>query len=145
MNIAVSACLLGVRCRYDGGSKPCEAVVALKARHTLVPVCPEAMAGLPIPHAPNEIVSACPLCVRDSEGVDNTAAFVRGAEKAVARAQDKACELAILKAKSPSCGIGLVYDGTFSGTLVPGDGVATVLFKQAGIPVVDEKHIPEGL
>ncbi len=145
MNIAVSACLLGVRCRYDGGSKPCENVVALKGRHTLVPVCPEAMAGLPIPHAPNEIVSAEPLCVRDSEGVDNTQAFVRGAEKSLARAQEKACELAILKAKSPSCGIGQIYDGTFSGNLVPGDGVACALFKQAGIPVVDENHLPDWL
>ncbi len=145
MNIAVSACLLGVRCRYDGGTKPCEAVAVLKERHTLVPVCPETMAGLSIPHAPNEIVSAHPLCVRDSEGVDNTQAFVRGAEKSLKRAQDKACELAIFKAKSPSCGVGQVYDGTFSGALIPGDGVACTLFKAAGIPVVDENHIPEDL
>ncbi len=145
MNIAVSACLLGTRCRYDGGSKPCEAVIALRSRHTLVPICPEAMAGLPIPHPANEIVSASPLCVRDASGADNTDAFVRGAERALAHAQEKSCELAVLKAKSPSCGLGRVYDGTFTGTLVPGDGVAAALFKQAGIPCVDEAHIPDGL
>ena len=145
MNIAVSACLLGTRCRYDGGSKPCEAVIALRERHTLVPVCPEAMAGLPIPHPANEIMSISPLCVRDSEGADNTEAFVAGARRALARAQEKGCELAILKAKSPSCGIGRVYDGTFTGTLTPGDGVAARMFIDAGIPAVDEAHIPDGL
>ena len=145
MNIAVSACLLGTKCRYDGSAKPCPPVIALKSKHTLVPICPEVAAGLPIPHAPNEIASTKPLCVRDSEGIDNTEAFVRGAEKSVERARNKGCDLAILKAKSPSCGSGLIYDGTFSGALVPGDGVACALFKQAGIAVVDENHIPEGL
>lgn len=145
MNIAVSACLLGTKCRYDGSAKPCPSVMELKSRHTLVPICPEVAAGLSIPHAPNEIASMKPLCVRDSEGADNTKAFVHGAEKSVERALSKGCELAILKAKSPSCGPGLIYDGTFSGTLVAGDGVACALFKQAGIAVVDENHIPESL
>ena len=101
MNIAVSACLLGTPCRYDGGSKPCDAVLALGERHTLVPICPEVMGGLPTPRLPSEIVCAEPCCVRNAEGADNTGAFVRGAELALACAQEHACELAILKAKSP--------------------------------------------
>lgn len=145
MKIAVSACLLGTRCRYDGGSKPCERVLALRGNHELVSVCPEVMAGLPIPHAANEIVCAEPLRVCDSAGADNTEAFVRGARRALARAQEAGCELAILKAKSPSCGTGRVYDGSFTGTLIQGDGVAARMFLDAGIPVVDEEHVPEGL
>ena len=143
MNIAVSACLLGTPCRYDGGSKPCEAVIALGERHTLVPVCPEVMGGLSTPRTPSEIVCAEPYCVRDAEGADNTEAFVRGAELALACAQEHACELAILKAKSPSCGIGRVYDGTFTGTVIPGDGVTAQLLKANGIQVVGESRAEE--
>ena len=77
MNIAVSACLLGTPCRYDGGSKPCETVIALGERHTLVPVCPEVMGGLSTPRTPSEIVCAEPYCVRDAEGADNTEAITQ--------------------------------------------------------------------
>lgn len=142
MKIAVSACLLGERCRYDGRSKPCEAVIALKGHHEMIPICPEVMGGLPIPHPPNEITCAEPLRVVDTSGVDNTSAFEEGASRAFELAQDAGCELAILKAKSPSCGVGRVYDGTFTGTLTDGDGVAAVLFRRAGIPVCDENSIP---
>ena len=143
MNIAVSACLLGTPCRYDGGSKPCETVIALGERHTLVPVCPEVMGGLSTPRTPSEIVCAEPYCVHNAEGADNTEAFVRGAELALACAQEHACELAILKAKSPSCGIGRVYDGTFTGTVIPGDGVTAQLLKANGIQVVGESRAEE--
>ena len=145
MIIAVSACLLGSNCRYDGSSKPCEEVIALKDRHTVVPICPEVLAGLMIPHAANEIASVKPLRVVDANGVDNTAAFIDGARKAVRLAQAKGCELAILKGKSPSCGVGRIYDGSFNGVLVPGDGVAAGMLKEAGIPVCDENNLPPGL
>ena len=145
MRIAVSACLLGAHCRYDGKSKPCDDVIALKGRHELVAICPEVMGGLSIPHPPNEIANVDPLHVVDAEGADNTAAFVAGARKSLDRAQRESCELAILKAKSPSCGVGRVYDGSFTGAVIDGDGVAASLFIKAGIPVYDEYSIPEDL
>ena len=142
MNIAVSACLLGKACRFDGEARPCDAVIALADRHNLVPVCPESFAGLPIPRLPNEIAASEPtLHVVDSSGTDNTAAFVDGARKALHRAQEGGCELAILKAKSPSCGSGRIYDGTFTGTLTDGWGVAAQMFHDAGIRVIDETQV----
>ena len=157
MRIAVSACLLGEACRYDGRSKPCARVQELGADgHELVPVCPEVAGGLPTPRTPCEIVRAPWMeskkahtaderswTILDASGTDRTAAYARGAQAELARAKEAGCELAILKAKSPSCGIGRVYDGTFTGTLTSGDGVAAALFKQAGIPTTDENHLPE--
>lgn len=146
MNIAVSACLLGEQCRFDGASKPCAAVQALSARHRLVPVCPEVAGGLPVPHPPCEVVAgACPLRVVDAEGADRTAAFEAGARAVLARIREERCELAVMKAKSPSCGSGLIYDGAFTGTLIPGDGVAVRLLRACGIRVVDETQVPEAL
>lgn len=144
MKIAVSACLLGVPCRFDGQARPCEAVKALASRHELVRVCPESGAGLRIPRSPNEIVAAEEkLRVVDSDGVDHTEAFVKGARRALERAQEAGCELAILKSKSPSCGNGLIYDGTFTGMLVEGWGVAARMFRNAGIHVIDENIVQE--
>lgn len=142
MKIAVSACLLGEPCRYDGGSRPCEDVLALGERHELVPVCPEVMGGLAVPHPPCEIASSeHGLRVVDEHGSDMTEAFVAGATKALEVAQQEQCAFAVLKAKSPSCGSGLVYDGSFSGRLVPGFGVAARLLQEAGICVVDEQQV----
>ena len=141
MNIAVSACLLGVPCRFDGEARPCAAVQRLRAsgEHTVVSICPESGAGLPIPRSPNEVVAgAADLRVIDADGADNTAAFVRGAQRALERALGAGCTHAILKAKSPSCGSGRIYDGTFTGALVEGWGVAGRMFRAAGIAVIDE-------
>lgn len=152
MRIAVSACLLGEECRYDGRSKPCARVQELAADgHELVPVCPEVAGGLPTPRTPCEIVRAPWMkgkkahaanerswAILDAGGADRTAAYARGAQAELARAKEAGCELAILKAKSPSCGSGEVYDGTFSGTLVPGWGIAAAAFRDAGITVIDE-------
>lgn len=142
MKIAVSACLLGVPCRFDGRSKPSPEVIEYLERegHEVVRVCPEVMGGLSIPHPPSEL-QATPegLRVVDCEGADNTEAFVRGAQKACAVAQSAGCTHALLKAKSPSCGVGCVYDGTFSKTLVPGNGVAAQLFMEAGFTVATEE------
>ena len=146
MNIAVSACLLGEPCRYDGTARPCEAVVALGERHKLVPVCPEVLGGLPVPHPPCEIVLAeRALRVVDADGADRTDAFVAGAAKALELVRQEGCKLAVLKAKSPSCGSGQVYDGTFSGTLAPGFGVTARLLRSEGVRVVDEDLLQDAL
>ena len=152
MKIAVSACLLGEVCRYDGRSKPCARVQELAADgHELVPACPEVAGGLPTPRTPCEIVRAPSMkgkkahtanepswTILDASGTDRTAAYARGAQAELARAKEAGCELAIFKAKSPSCGSGEVYDGTFSRTLVPGWGIAAAAFRDAGIAVIAE-------
>lgn len=142
MIIGVSACLLGKNCRYDGASKPNETVIALKDNHTLVPFCPEVMAGLSIPHPANEIQTTAPLLkVIDTEGADNTNAFCNGAQKALSHLQKARVDAVILKSKSPSCGVGEIYDGSFSKTLVPGNGVAAQAIIDAGITVTTEKDL----
>lgn len=133
--ILVSACLLGERCRYDGGAKPSAAVIALSDRFNLIPVCPEALGGLPTPRLPAERRGS--RVVR-SDGVDVTAAFFAGAEETLRIARERGAVGAILKAKSPSCGSGKIYDGTFSGVLIGGNGVAVEALLRAGIPVYDE-------
>ena len=142
MKIAVSACLLGEPCRFDGAAKPCAQVIDLGKRHELVPVCPECAGGLPTPRPASEIYAAAPaLRVVNAEGADVTAAFLAGAQRTLELVRVEGCGLAVLKAKSPSCGSGLVYDGTFTRTLVPGWGVAARLLADAGIPVMDETQV----
>lgn len=139
-NILVSACLLGESCRYDGKSKPCERVIALKDTYNLIPICPEVMGGLPTPRVPSEI---CGERVLMKDGRDVTENYNRGAEIALSIARENACTVAILKEKSPSCGSGLIHNGHFDGGLVAGDGVTTALLKGAGIRVLGESEITE--
>ena len=142
MRILVSACLLGVSCRYDSQSRPDSRVLALRARHTLIPVCPEQLGGLPTPRVPCERRDGR---VISREGADRTAEYTRGAEEALRLCRLFQCEAALLNAKSPSCGAGRIYDGTFSGTLCPGDGVTAERLKKEGIPVWTEETLPDGL
>ena len=135
MKILVSACLLGVRCRYDGKSKPHPAVERLMEQHTLIPVCGEILGGLPTPRVSAERQGAR---VVTADGCDVTAAYRRGAEEVLRLAERYGCKAALLKEKSPSCGSGLIYDGSFTGTLVPGDGVAAQLLKEEGLIVFGE-------
>lgn len=152
MKVAVSACLLGVKCRYDGKAKPSSAVETWLRDQgcEAVRICPEVAGGLPIPHPPHEIASGHAATapeeaqVIDCNGVDHTAAFVKGARKTLARIRREGCEAVILKSKSPSCGLSLVYDGTFTDTLVPGDGMLARLLCEAGIPCCTEKDIEAG-
>lgn len=141
MKVAISACLLGVACRYDGKSKPSAAVQEF-ANHpdvSVVRICPEVAAGLPIPHPANEqLQTDGTLRVVDSEGVDNTEAFIRGAKRCCDKALSAGCTHAILKAKSPSCGVGEIYDGSFSGTLTAGNGIAAQMLIDAGIACATE-------
>ncbi|MEA4932780.1 MAG: DUF523 domain-containing protein [Lawsonibacter sp.] len=137
MNILVSYCLLGEPCRYDGKSVPVEALQALRrAGHTLVPVCPEKLGGLPTPRAPAELQPDGRVLNR--EGEDVTDAYLEGARLALEIAGQRGCTLAVLKANSPSCGSRLIYDGTFSGRRICGQGMTARLIAEAGIPVVDE-------
>ena len=138
MNLLISACLMGVRCRYDGGRKPLDCLSELMDRHVLIPVCPEVVGGLPTPRVPAERQGER---VMTQDGRDVTEAYRLGAEEALRLAKLFHCKLALLKEKSPSCGSGKIYDGSFSRTLIDGDGIAAELLKANGIRVISESEI----
>ena len=137
-NILVSACLLGVACRYDGKRKPNEAVIALKEKYNIIPVCPEIMGGLPTPRLPSEIRGETVIM---ENGEDVTDKYSRGAEETLRLARLFGCGKAVLKEKSPSCGSGRIYDGTFSKTLTEGNGVTVGMLLANGIRVAGETEI----
>ena len=154
MTILVSACLLGVPCRYDGQSKAHPLARALCEKHHVVPVCGEIFGGLPTPRTPAEIRgdrvvthAARDLNYRNRvvtrDGRDVTEAYRRGAEAAAQLARLTGAQAAVLKERSPSCGSGAVYDGTFSGTLTAGWGVAAGLLREQGIRVLGESRLEE--
>ena len=132
--IIVSACLAGYRCRYDGKTVPDDAIVDLVRNGNAIPVCPEMLGGLPCPRVPSERTADGERVVT-KEGTDVTEAFRRGADETLRLAQRYGCTRAILKARSPSCGKGTVYDGTCSCTLREGDGVTAELLMKHGITV----------
>ncbi len=140
MNILVSACLLGVNCRWDGGTNgPNPAILALMEKHNLIPICPEQLGGLPTPRVPSERRGAI---VASKNYEDVTEEFERGAEEAMNLARLYHCKYAILKERSPSCGSGQIYDGTFHNRLVSGYGVTAALLTAYGITVVGESEVP---
>jgi uncharacterized protein YbbK (DUF523 family) len=136
--IIVSACLAGIRCRYDGNSKPCEVVIRMVSEGKAIPVCPEQLGGLTTPRMPAEQIGE-KVIRRDS--VDVTTEFTRGAQEALKIARLVEARSAILKARSPSCGSGKVYDGSFTGRLVDGNGVFAEACKNNGIDVKTEEEI----
>ena len=138
MNVLVSACLLGLPCRYDGRAKPCPAVLALRTRHTLIPVCPEQLGGLPTPRPAAEWQGER---IVNRESRDVTAEYLRGAEGAARLAGLCGCRWAVLKERSPACGCAGIYDGSFSGTLVPGRGSAARALQAAGVRVLGESML----
>lgn len=138
MKILVSACLLGTPCRYDGRAVPNEDVIALEQAFELVPFCPEVAGGLSTPRTPAERRENM---VITKDGRNVTAEYVLGAEKALDLAKRHGCKTAVLKEKSPSCGCGKIYDGTFSGRLINGNGVTAQILKEAGIDVIGESEI----
>ena len=138
MNILVSACLLGIGCRYDGKCKPNEDVIRLSEEHNLVPFCPEIYGGLPTPRVSSEIVGEKVL---NAEGEDVTEQYSKGAKEALKTAKMFDCEVAIMKEKSPSCGNGLVHNGKFDGGLIEGDGITVRILKKNGIRVFGESEI----
>lgn len=140
--LLISACLLGFCCKYDGGTntQPADAIAALREKYELIPVCPETAGGLPIPRAPSErrdgrVVSA--------EGADVTAAYEKGARIALALAERFGCRKALLKERSPSCGAGAIYDGSFRHVCVPGDGTAAERLRAAGVALYGESRTEE--
>lgn len=140
--ILVSACLLGVRCNHKGEANLCEAVTDLGERFRLVAVCPETMGGLPTPRPAAEI--GADGRVRTAEGADVTPFFERGAAATVALARATGATDAVLKARSPSCGCREVYDGTFSRTLVAGEGITARALREAGVRVWSEEEVAAG-
>ncbi|MBR0199275.1 MAG: DUF523 domain-containing protein [Oscillospiraceae bacterium] len=135
--LLISACLLGTNCKYNGGNNalPPEKLAALEERYRLVPVCPEQAGGLPTPRLPSECRGEQ---VVNRAGEDVTEAFRRGAELALETALREDCRLALLKERSPSCGSGRIYDGSFTATVIPGDGVTAEMLKKSGITVYSE-------
>jgi uncharacterized protein YbbK (DUF523 family) len=137
-NLLISACLLGIPCRYDGKSVKAVSVEALRAKYNLVPVCPEIYGGLPTPRTPSERQGEKTMM---KDGTDVTENYLRGAKAAYELCLELGCKKALLKEKSPSCGNGKIYDGTFSGTLIDGDGVTSEYLKSRGIRVFGESEI----
>ena len=138
----VSACLAGIACRYDGRANTCPEVQQLVAEGRAIPACPEFLGGLGTPRPPCEIVQGK---VVNSNGQDVTQHFLLGAQAATEFALQQGCTAAILKSRSPSCGYGQIYDGTFSGVLVKGDGMWAAQLRQAGIALYSEENLPENL
>ena len=136
--ILVSACLLGLPCRYDGKEKPCLKVQKLNDTATLIPFCPECMGGLPTPRPPAELQGDR---VVNSEGADVTIQYRNGANQALLLCQTLGIRKAILKSRSPSCGKGEIYDGSFSKTLKIGNGITADLLLQNGIEVLTEEEL----
>jgi uncharacterized protein YbbK (DUF523 family) len=136
--IIVSGCLADIKCRFDGKSKPCEEVIRLVAEGKAVPICPEQLGGLPTPRLPAESIVGK---VIQSDGRDVTEQFQNGAEEAIKIAHMVGAKTAILKARSPSCGSGKIYDGSFSGVLVDRDGVFAAICRQNGIDVKTEEDV----
>ena len=136
-NVLISACLLGFVCKYCGGSNKLteQQLAALRERFRLIPVCPETAGGLPTPRDPSERLGDK---VVSNQGRDETAQYQKGAETALTLDRRYGCKAALLKEKSPSCGSGLIYDGSFTGTLVTGDGVAAQMLKEEGLIVFGE-------
>jgi len=140
LNILISACLVGVKCRYDGGAGKIAELSELMEKHTLIPVCPEQLGGLKTPREPAEIKGER-VVTRD--GRDVTHEYRRGAEETLRLARLYGCSCAIMKERSPSCGSGHIYDGTFSRTLTVGSGVTAALLEETGIKVFGESRICE--
>ena len=138
MKIMISACLAGENCKYDGGNNRNEKVVSLFAGNDVITFCPEVMGGLPTPRIPSEIRGGI---VVNRAGVRVDKEFRRGAEKTLKIAEREQPDLIILQSRSPSCGVKQRYDGTCSGTLINGSGVAAELLIQHGFHVIDVEDL----
>jgi len=138
MKIAVSSCLLGDNCKYNGGNNYSEKVIKFVEEHEVISVCPEVLGGLPIPRESAEIVNGV-VSLKDGSSVDKM--FRDGAEKAIRIVKENNADLVILQSRSPSCGVNTIYDGSFSGKLIHGQGVFSELLKKNGIKVIDVEDL----
>ena len=134
MKIVVSACLLGQKCKYNGGDNYNEKVAAFVKGHKVIAVCPEVEGGLPVPRPPCEIVNGV---VTDNTGRSRDSEFRTGAELCLKKALEEKADMAILQSRSPSCGVNNIYDGSFSGRLTEGTGIFAKLLAENGIKAVD--------
>ncbi len=143
MKILISACLLGQNVKYDGGNNSIlenKFIKKLYDLDMLVPLCPEVEGGLPTPRVPVEIINGKAI---NQIGEDKTYFFQVGAKKTLELCKKNSIKYAILKFRSPSCGSGQIYDGTFTHTLINGDGICTKVLKNNGIRVFSEKTLNE--
>lgn len=140
MKLLVSACLLGVGCRYDGKSNQLPQYKRLLKEHTCIPICPEQLGGLPTPRCPAERLGGK---IVTEDGRDVTEQFLRGTAEALRLCDLYHCKAALLKERSPSCGSGQIYDGSFSGTLTDGWGTAAALLRERGVCVVGESRLEQ--
>lgn len=138
MKVLVSACLLGDNCKYDGGNNRNESVIKFVADHKVVPVCPEVLGGLPTPRQPSELIGNR---VINKDGISVDEQFRTGAKEALTIALENEVDMAILQSRSPSCGVNEVYDGTFTGTLIPGRFIFAQMLDDAGIKVIDAGEV----
>lgn len=139
MKILVSACLLGENCKYNGGSNYAPQVIRYLAGKEVVAVCPEMLAGLGCPRRPVEIVEGV---LMDRAGNRVEEALRRGAARGLEIARAEGIDQAVLQSRSPTCGVNQVYDGTFTGRLIPGSGVFAQMLREAGYPVLDAEDLP---
>lgn len=138
MIIGVSACLLGENCKYNGGNNESKKLREYVKGHTVVPICPEVMGGLPTPRDPAEIIGGV---VRQKSGRSVDEEFRAGARAALKKIKDAGAELVILQSRSPSCGVKEIYDGTFTGHLVKGKGVFAAMLEEEGISAMDVEDL----
>lgn len=140
MKILVSACLLGKNCKYNGGNNLNQSVLGFIEGHEVIGVCPEQLGGLSTPRLPAEMVEGV---VTNKEGVSVDNEFRKGAQEALAVALENKVDLAILQSRSPSCGVKEIYDGSFSGKKIKGQGVFAKLLSSRGIKVLDAEDVAE--
>lgn len=146
----ISACLCGVNCKYNGLNNSDPYFLALLKQGEVLPVCPEQLGGLPTPRPSCEIIGGTGIDVLhgkakiiNKDGEECSAAFIKGAQECLKLAQTAGITEAILQSRSPSCGSGKIYDGTFSGRLIPGDGVTAALLKTHGMKVMNDEEFKE--
>ena len=144
--VVVSACLVGVKCRYNGLDCGDRRLISKFAEREFIPICPEQIGGLPTPRPPVEIIGGAGEEVLDGSarvvtagGEDRTEMFIQGAYRALKIAREHGATQAVFKSKSPSCGCGQIYDGSFTGRLTDGDGVTAALLRRHGLEVVTEE------
>lgn len=142
MKILVSACLLGENCKYSGGNNYNEAVAEYVKGGDIFPVCPEMMAGLGCPRTPIEIVNGV---LMDREGNDVDAAMQTAVAAVVELVRKEGIRCAVLQSRSPTCGVNNVYDGSFSGKLIPGSGILAQCLKDIGCRGIDAEDVKVGV
>ena len=138
----VSACLAGRRCKYNGGSNPCDQVVRLVKEGKALPVCPESLSGLPCPREPSERIGDKFF---SKSGKDITEEFCKGTNQALKISLESGARKAIVKSRSPSCGFGSIYDGSFSGKVTSGNGIWTESLIRNGFVIFTEENLPDNL